>query len=99
MAVICQFRYSPKQFSGHKPGEYSAWASDLARGNFMGRVWDDAADIGFLIHSDRLKKDFIFILTSEKRDADNDIQFWTFKSVDERGAPTQTPMTVTVFND
>lgn len=99
MAVICQFRYSPNQFHGHGPGDYSAEASDLARGNFMGRVWDDAADIGFIIRSDRLKKDFIFILKDEERDRDGDVIQWNFVSVDERGAPTQTPMKVTVFND
>jgi len=64
-----------------------------------GQIWDDAADVGFIIHSDKLNKDFIFIHVNTTRDADQDIQTWEFKSVTDRGAPTAVPMTVTVFND
>jgi len=97
MAVICRFRYSPKQFTQHAPGDYVAEASDLARNEFMGQVWDDAADEGFIIHSDRLNKDIIFTLRSIQKDREGEIQSWTFVAYNRNPDAIETK--VTVFND
>jgi hypothetical protein len=58
-------------------------ASDLDKGGLRvkwSQVWDDAADQGFYVRSERTGKRLLFTLSNEERDADHDVVTWTFRS-------------------
>ena len=62
---------------------------------YLGRVYDDTADIGFSMRSDRTGEIVVFALTETKRNDDDDITGWEFVCV-SKDAPA---MTVSIFND
>lgn len=74
---------------------FSAEASDL-RGFRLGRIYDDACDIGFTLVSQRTGREIVFALAHEERDREGDLLFEDFRPVNrnEWGAGT-----VRVFND
>lgn len=78
-----------------QPGvrQFVAEASDL-RGT--GQVWDDSCDEGFTIIG-KTGREIVVVLTDEKRDADGDVQFWTFEPADR--ADRALINKVVVFND
>jgi hypothetical protein len=76
---------------------FSAFASDFGKNtDFMGRLWGDAADVGFGILSPLTGKVVYFSLAKEVKD-DGGILFWEFEAVvDERS--TLAGLKVTIFN-
>lgn len=58
-----------------------------------GRVWSDAADVGFVIR-DFNGKDVLFVLSETKMDSDGDVQWWAYTS-----HCLSVPVSVIVYND
>jgi len=98
MALICTHRHDPKLFGQFESGYYTVEASTLEDGGrgFYGRLWDDSIDEGFVIHSERLKKDFIFVL-HKVEEKEGEVVAWRFKSFPPSVNNAQ--MTAVVFND
>lgn len=78
--------------------------STLARGNShlrVGRIYDDACDVGIEIKSEKTGNKIKFYLEREVTDDEGDFQYWTFKplEVEVNKNPALRGMMVTVFND
>lgn len=87
-----RFSYDPKDRT------FSAERSDLNVSTTFGRIYDDAADLGFAMRSSRTGRVVLFALTREERDADGDARFWEFEPIPEH-APHAGDTRVIVFND
>lgn len=96
MAQICRYEYSSKDFNYHGMS-WTTEASDLARNNFFGQIWDDAADVGFVVKSHVTGKEVVFYLDTVERDADNDIRWWTFKPYNPEDRYKD--LVITIWND
>lgn len=72
-----------------------AEVSDLScsSGETWGRVWYDAADVGFHVKSHRTGRVELFTLQAEHRDRDGDVTNWTFV------AATDPTITIDILND
>lgn len=74
----------------------SCEASDLAPlgVKWFGRVWQDACDVGMVLHSPRTGNDVLFLLKEEERSQgpDGDMISWIFESSDGS-------FTARVYND
>lgn len=83
------FMYSPSD------NTFVACASDL-RGFRLGRIYDDACDVGFTLISQRTGREIVFALAHEERDRDGDLRWEDFRPVNrnEWGAGT-----VRIYND
>ncbi len=58
---------------------FVAEASELPETfNFTGLVWHDAADVGFVMISQRTTDKLIFTLKSTDKDADGDTEGWNY---------------------
>lgn len=82
----------------------TAEASTLCQGSrreLMGRIYQDAADVGFTIHSAAHGGDATFYLTDTVCDDENDTLCWEFCPTTEtlQRHPALSAYTVTVFND
>ena len=84
----------------YKDKVFSAEVSDL-RDFRPGRIYPDAADVGFIMVSSKTRSEAIFYLEKEHRDRENDITHWTFKPTTEaiRKNPNLKGTTVEIFND
>jgi len=78
--------------------EFSQEASSL-RGTvaIMGQLYDDAADVGFVLVSHHTGQEVPFYLASVDKSEEGEIQCWNFKSTSPHKLLEN--MTVTVFND
>lgn len=76
-------------------GSLTSEASLLGRGQFWGRLYNDACDEGFEIHSPRTGNTVKFYLHETHRDPDGDVTHWIFKPVNAIGTVSE----VIVFND
>ena len=56
-------------------------------------VWDDAADVGFIVRSHRTQREEPFTLVEELRDGEGEVTGWRF------AACCDPEVTVTIFND
>lgn len=88
--------YKSEQFTWMKDKKVLVTcASDLmGRGDFWGRIYDDAADLGFAIVSKRTGNSETFYLAGELRDQEGDVYAWEFMPINQN-----LNMKVTVFND
>lgn len=69
--------------------------SDGGRRRHATRVWDDSADYGFWVESQRTGNRVLFTLTKEYRNSDNEVTHWDYTS----GASIQpSPIVITVYN-
>lgn len=84
----------------HNKGSFVAEASTLGRG-FLGKIWNDSADVGFAMRSIRTGDKVIFALEKEHRDDENEITHWVFKptAFAIRNNPDLANVKATVFND
>lgn len=87
---------SPPTHDGSKftwrNGHGSCELSDFMPSHFSGRVWSDAADVGFYIRSHKTGASKLFLFREEHKDGEGDVTHWVFA---EHGGPT----VVTIFND
>ena len=86
--------YNASQFFWERSERAAADASDLGctAGITPGRqVWHDACDVGFLVKFARTNETRLFTLTSERRNAENELEAWIFVSEDG--------FTATIYND
>lgn len=59
--------------------EFVAEASELPKGfNPMSPVWDDSADVGFVMVSAKTGREAVFVLDSTDRSIEGDIYGWYF---------------------
>lgn len=76
--------YSAKDFN-FRNNQFTTFASDLGKDReFLGPIFDDAADIGFFVRSTKTGKLACYSFDESegpKRDAEGDIQFWELKPV------------------
>lgn len=73
----------------------TAEASSLAHGmSVMSHLYDNAANVGLAIRSDRTQRVVRFSLANVRRDADQDVQAWEFLPEDRT-----LRVRVVVFND
>lgn len=84
---------------------FTAEASELDHvaqdGNWMDRIYNDAADAGFTMVSDRTGERVVFVHTEVTRNDDGDIESWDFKPTSEslRKFPHLKDCVLVVFND
>ena len=73
----------PSELFSHKGDERSfyAEASDITGYRFMSQLYDDAADAGFVMVSERTGKEQAFSMSIEKRNDDNEIEYWMFTTL------------------
>ena len=77
-------------------GILTAELSCLSHGRFLfGRLYNDACDEGFEIHSPKTGKVLKFYLHETHKDSDGDVTYWLFKPVTSLGTVSE----VIVFND
>lgn len=57
--------------------------SDLGEKWNVGRIYNDACDVGFKVVSKRTGQDAIFYLSEERRSGEGDIYLWIFKPIPE----------------
>jgi hypothetical protein len=105
MAQINRTPISSNHFSYHNMS-FSAELSDLlacAEGpaGLFQRLYDDAADVGFMMRSERTGTDVRFYLSKQCENSEREITGWIFKPCTEevRKNPAIRDVTVTVFND
>ena len=77
-----------------RDNEATGEAGELGQ-RLMGKLWDDAADVGFIVQSPTGRK-VAFVLDHEDRDREGEITSWVFTSHDHG---LQRDMTITVFNE
>lgn len=73
----------------------TAEASDL--GDLLGRVWDDACDVGLTVVSDRTGARVTFVLGAETRDGEGELLYTDFEPANPRGPGGS--CTVRLYND
>jgi hypothetical protein len=73
----------PSELFSNKNSERSLYAeaSDLTGYKFLGHLYDDAADVGFVMVSERTGQEQAFSLSIEKRNDDNEIEYWVFTTL------------------
>lgn len=86
---ICSSKFS------FKNNTFITEASDLGRGLFLGRVYNDACDEGFTIVSEKTGKGAVFALYNHDEDGEGDLVAWIFKCV----TPGLTHLKAVIFND
>jgi hypothetical protein len=104
MALQVQLRYSSKLFiQSTKDREFTCDASQLARlpNNFMGRIYDDAIDLGFAIVSERTGNEAVWYHSQTVCDDEGDVREWVFLPTREtvQKMPQLRDYKVIVFND
>jgi hypothetical protein len=77
-----------------KKNTFTAEASEL-RDLKLGRVYDDACDMGFTIVSEKTGKGVVFVQTEDTVDREGDLLSINFVSV----TPGLTNLKVVIFND
>ncbi len=94
MAVICATTVESSLFN-YRNGSFSAEASCLGKRNLAALIYDDAADVGFLMKSARTGKKVAFSLSKIVKDNDGDIQCWEYVSQYVNGRTFK----AVIFND
>jgi hypothetical protein len=69
-------------------------ASDFGSSRIAGQIYDDACDVGFIVHSERTGKDELFFHANSYRDTDGELRHDTFVN-----RPTKPMITIKIFND
>lgn len=104
MAIIKRIPFSSNRFhTNHDLHTIVAEAAELEAGvsGFMGPLYDDAADIGLCILSEKTGKIARWCLSEVKKDCDGDVYSWEFIATPEtlRWHPHLEHWKVIVFND
>ena len=81
--------------------EYSQDISMLQHAHLdpLGRLFDDAADRGFIMKSPISGRELTFQLLNESKDSEHEIRFWTFGLVPGVYEPKIADVRVIIFND
>jgi len=88
-------RHPLERFDWDKAQGHLVTEACTLQGRLFGRLYNDACDEGFEIHSSRTGRTVKFHLDEVHRDSDGDVTHWTFKPVDTHGTVSK----VIVFND
>ncbi len=67
-------------------------AAELSDTNGLGRVLDDACDLGLIVEGLKRTDDVVFLVTDEIRDREGELQSWSLTS-------TCGQFTMVLFND
>ena len=104
--VICSVRHDVTRFTWKDKVLGTAEVSDLYGENkegfkLYGRVYNDAADVGFILQNPKTGNEAVLFLTNVEKDFDGDIKWWTFLETLEsmRKRLASVGLEVTVFND
>jgi hypothetical protein len=82
MAQLNVPTYKSRQFTWiPEMKQLVAEASDLSRGAFWSRIYDDACDVGFQIESHKTGSVVKFYMAEEHR-AGEEVTHWTFRPLD-----------------
>lgn len=94
---LIEFPSSMFTVTGH---QLSAEASDMGNRHLQ-PLYDDAADVGFAIKSDKTGNVVIFSVVDVKRDGEGELQYWTYAATADciRKYPECRKVQVLVFND
>lgn len=98
--LLTNNRVSTERFSYHRDLKtFTAEASDLNHTgcNFLGRLYDDAADVGFCLVSHKTGAVEPFYLDNVDRDREGDVRAWEFLPVNK--ALREGGIKLTIFND
>lgn len=92
--------YSSNMFSWHPADkEFSAFESDFGAlrdgGIRLGRVYDDACDVGFTMVSERTGNKVVFAEWGAHKNLDGDISHWEFRAV----TPGHKDLVAFIWND
>jgi hypothetical protein len=78
---------------------FAAEASDLPR-NMLGRVFDDACDLGFTMISARTGVEMVFVQIDTLRDREGELMYHVFApATPQNGAAAIADVRVHIFND
>ena len=98
MTVLSPPTINTNRFSWHSAEKlFIAEASDLQLN--LGRVYDDACDIGFSLESARTGDTLVCAETAHERDGEGDLLWTEFTPLNARGYPTPELFTVRIVND
>lgn len=87
-------KYHTSQFAWDpSTREFVAEASTLGKG-YLARLYNDAADVGFVFVSERTGTEQAVYLNHTEKDSEGDVVAWRYKPVD-----TAQSFTVVVLND
>lgn len=78
-------------------GEFRQEASSLRGYKFNSQIWDDSADAGFVMVSDRTGESLPFYLSEVKTDNEGDVLAWHYKAYSKD--PKLSKLTAVVWND
>lgn len=76
---------------------FTADASDLRGKTFIGRLFDDACDVGLRLKSPRTGAVKNFILVKEEKDKEGDTICWLYLS--DKAVGKQEELKMVIFND
>ena len=97
MAIIGT-RISTSQFDYHKKANlFSQDASSLRGTRFLGRLYDDAADTGFVLVSHKSGRAVPFYLVDEVENSYGDVEHWEFAPA--ISLPLHQDCNVVIYND
>lgn len=105
MTVICSKRLSSRAFHYNPETKtFTAEISELSRGGTadpFGRVYDDAADEGFVIVSSKTGDEVTFVINGADRDSDGDIAGWVLVPINRKSGyrDCSKDFSVLVIND
>lgn len=105
MAMMHGPTFSHREFMFDKErNQFSAEMSMLSSGStieVLGRIYDDAADIGLTIRSERTGQHATYYLHGTVKDDEGDIQYWELWPTTEtlRQNPQLSGTKVVIFND
>lgn len=90
-----RFDYSPERKEFHQDISMLSHSGI----DIFSRLYDDAADQGFILKSHITGKELTFHLVNESRDGDGDVKFWVYELVPGVYDPKVMGATVVVLND
>lgn len=99
--LLKPYRVSTKRFTYNAvTNTFTAEASDLGSNFRLGRVYDDACDMGFTLMSARTGKEVVFYLSHTERDREGELLYDEFRAVPHQHVDAMTECAkVVIVND
>ena len=75
-------------------------ASDLPKGfNPQSQIWNDSADLGFVLVSEKSDHKLLFTFVGNDYDSDGDVDGWLFKATQQLNKLLDTDVDLLIIND
>jgi hypothetical protein len=107
MRTLIAPKYSSKNFTfvRHETGFGGVFTIEMSTLQALGgirQVWNDSADAGFVMVSDKTGVEAVFVCTKIQCDVEQDVVYWelspTFSSYNQPGGRQLQHVTVKVYN-